>query len=213
MPLGKPRAERADAKRNRLRLLEVAREMIAEHGTGGVTMDALAERAGLGKGTVFRRFGTRAGIFKALLEEEASRFQGLVLSGPPPLGPGAGPAERLIAYGRMHTYFLIDNLAVARAAMERDGGLPAVEVDMTQTHFRVLLGQADLAMPDLDSLALQLAAALEGPLLLFLASSQAAEPPTAEFGHRLADGWQALVERLFGLDTPPRARNGPAPER
>lgn len=200
MHLGKPRAERADAKRNRLRLLAVAREMIAECGTENVTMDSLAERAGLGKGTVFRRFGTRAGIFKALLDEEAHRFQEQVISGPPPLGPGAAPAERLIAYGRMRIDFLIDNLAVAQAAMERDIGIAPVPVDMTQMHFRMLLNQADLDVPDRETLALQLSAALEGPMLLYLSSSRIAAPP-GDPGGRLAAGWQTLIERLFGIGT------------
>ena len=60
--------ERADAARNRRILLATAREMLAEQGADKITMDGLAERAGLGKGTVFRRFGTRAGIFRALLD-------------------------------------------------------------------------------------------------------------------------------------------------
>lgn len=60
MHFGKPRAERADAVRNREHLLRTARQMIAEEGVDKVTMDGLAERACLGKGTVFRRFGTRA---------------------------------------------------------------------------------------------------------------------------------------------------------
>ena len=60
---GAPRAERADAARNRRLLLATAREIIAAQGADQLTMDGLAERAGLGKGTVFRRFGTRAGIF------------------------------------------------------------------------------------------------------------------------------------------------------
>jgi AcrR family transcriptional regulator len=58
---GPPHAERGDAARNRRRLLATAREMLAEQGADKLTMDALAERAGLGKGTVYRRFGTRAG--------------------------------------------------------------------------------------------------------------------------------------------------------
>ena len=57
---GAPPAERADAARNRRHLLATARDMLAEQGVDKLTMDALAERAGLGKGTVYRRFGTRA---------------------------------------------------------------------------------------------------------------------------------------------------------
>jgi AcrR family transcriptional regulator len=97
---GSPRAERADAARNRRLLLVTAREMLAEQGADKLTMDGLAERAGLGKGTVFRRFGTRAGIFAALLDDDERDFQEQVLSGPSPLGPGAPPLDRLIAYGR-----------------------------------------------------------------------------------------------------------------
>ena len=54
-----PRAERADAARNRRLLLATTREIIAGQGVGTLTMDGLAERAGLAKGTVFRSAGRR----------------------------------------------------------------------------------------------------------------------------------------------------------
>ncbi|HEY2305544.1 MAG TPA: helix-turn-helix domain-containing protein [Streptosporangiaceae bacterium] len=54
-----PPAERADAAQ----------------GADKLTMDGLAERVGLGKGTVFRRFRTWAGIFQALLDDDESDFQ------------------------------------------------------------------------------------------------------------------------------------------
>ncbi len=123
---GRPPTERADAARNRLHLLATAREMLAAEGADKLTMDALAERAGLGKGTVFRRFGTRVGIFQALLDEDERAFQEQVLSGPPPLGPGAGPVDRLIAYGRARIGFLIDHREIARATL--DGSQPGVPV-------------------------------------------------------------------------------------
>ena len=107
VPGGTIPTERADAARNRRHLLATAREMLAAHGTDTLTMDGLAERAGLGKGTVFRRFGTRAGIFRALLDDAERAFQEQVLSGPPPLGPGAPPLDRLIAYGQARVAFLI----------------------------------------------------------------------------------------------------------
>src|SRR5215831_13293883 len=115
---GPPPAERADAARNRRLLLATAREMIAEEGAGTLTMDGLAERAGLGKGTVFRRFRTRAGIFQALLDDDERDFQERVLSGPPPLGPGAPPLDRLIAYGRARIDFLIGHREIARATLD-----------------------------------------------------------------------------------------------
>src|SRR3984957_6504723 len=104
---GTPPAERADAARNRLHLLATARQMLAEQGPDRLTMDGLAERAGLGKGTVFRRFGTRAGIFQALLDDDERAFQQQVLSGPPPLGPGAPPLDRLTAYGPARNGLLV----------------------------------------------------------------------------------------------------------
>src|ERR1700680_1486898 len=117
---GSPHAERADAARNRRLLLAPARARLAEHGAEKLTMDGLAERAGLGKGTVFRRFGTRAGIFQALLDDAEREFQQQVLSGPPPLGPGAGPVDRLIAYGQARIGFLATHHEIARASL--DGG-------------------------------------------------------------------------------------------
>src|SRR5580692_2018314 len=60
----KPRRPRADAQRNRERLLEVAKEAFTEHGAG-VSLDEVAKQAGVGAGTLYRHFPTR----EALLEE------------------------------------------------------------------------------------------------------------------------------------------------
>src|SRR6202011_1556628 len=145
LSLGAPRAERADAARNRLLLLATAREMLAEQGPDRLTMDGLAERAGLGKGTVFRRFGTRAGIFQALLDDAERTFQEQVLSGPPPLGPGAAPLDRLIAYGQARIGFLIEHREIARATLDGSQPGPAgSQTPLSQLHIRVLLGQMDL---------------------------------------------------------------------
>jgi AcrR family transcriptional regulator len=192
---GAPRAERADAARNRRHLLATARQMLAEQGPNTLTMDGLAERAGLGKGTVFRRFGTRAGIFAALLDDDEQAFQQEVLSGPPPLGPGAPPLERLIAYGRARTGFLIAHGDIARAALDGHQPIPAgSQSPISQVHIRMLLGQLDLDGADLDMLATQLTAALDGPFLLYLAASgTTAAPGTAE---RIADSWQDLIQRV-----------------
>ncbi|OLT11273.1 TetR family transcriptional regulator [Actinomadura sp. CNU-125] len=195
MPYGKPRGERADAARNRELLLATAREMIAEHGVAKVTMDGLAERAGLGKGTVFRRFGTRAGIFRALLDADERRFQERVLTGPPPLGPGADPIDRLVAYGRARIAFLLDHQDISRAALERDRPAP-IAADMTQLHLRVLLDRAGVRMPHMEGVTVQLTAALEGPMLLALSAAETAPPLEPDVEPMLADAWQVLIERL-----------------
>lgn len=200
IPLGKPRAERADAARNRELLLAAARAMIAEDGVENVTMDALAERAGVGKGTVFRRFGSRAGIFRALLDDSEYRFQERVLSGPPPLGPGAPPRERIIAYGRLRIGFLEEHLVIARAAMDFTRPVPGGTVSMTVAHLRMLLAAVPEPPPDPDGMAVLLTGALEGPLMLHLTSGgQAAAPVETDVSrHPLAHGWQVLIERLLG---------------
>ena len=116
--------------------------MLAGEGADTPTMDALAQRAGLGKGTVFRRFGTRAGIFQALLDDDERAFQEQVLSGPPPLGPGAPPLDRLIAYGRARIGFLIEHREIARAALDGSQPIPAgSQTPLSQAHIRILLGQ------------------------------------------------------------------------
>ena len=195
LTVGPSHPERADAARNRRHLLTTAREMLAEQGADKLTMDALAERAGLGKGTVFRRFGTRAGIFAALLDDDERAFQQQVLAGPPPLGPGAAPLDRLIAYGRARTGFLIDHSDIARAALDGHQPIPAgSQTPMSQAHIRMLLGQIGPCDGDLDTLAVQLTAALDGPLLLYLsAPDSTAAPQTAE---RIARSWQDLVQRV-----------------
>ncbi|GII59267.1 TetR family transcriptional regulator [Planotetraspora thailandica] len=193
---GAPRPERADAARNRQHLIATAREMIAELGQERLTMDALAERSGLGKGTVFRRFGTRAGIFQALLDDGERAFQEQVLSGPPPLGPGAPPLDRLISYGQARVRFLVEHQEIARAALDGRQPIPSgSQSPLSQAHIRMLLGQIDLGPADLDLLAIQLTAALDGPLLLYVSATDLNRAPD-QVERRLLPGWHDLVRRI-----------------
>ena len=90
---------RADAARNRTRLLEVTARLADERGAANVTMEEVATAAGVGKGTVFRRFGDRTGLLMALLDHREQQLQAAFLSGPPPLGPDVSAMERLRAFG------------------------------------------------------------------------------------------------------------------
>jgi AcrR family transcriptional regulator len=97
LPIAGERPERADAVRNRERVLAAARELFAERGVENVTMEEVARRAGVAKGTVFHRFGDRSGLALALLDDEERAIQDALLGGEPPLGPGAPALDRLLA--------------------------------------------------------------------------------------------------------------------
>jgi polyketide synthase 12 len=177
-------------------LLTTAREIVAAEGADKLTMDGLAERAGLGKGTVFRRFRTRAGIFQALLDDDERGFQEQVLSGPPPLGPGAPPLDRLIAYGHARIDFLIGHREIARATLDGRERVPAGSSSpMSREHIRFLLGEICLGTADLDVLATQLTAALDGPLLFHLSAATLTEA-AGQISGRLTRGWTDLVRRV-----------------
>src|SRR5439155_18730164 len=80
LPVAGARRERADAAANRVRILEAAARVLAERGAEGTSIDAVACEAGVGKGTVFRRFGDRSGLFQALSDEHLRTFQDAFMS-------------------------------------------------------------------------------------------------------------------------------------
>jgi AcrR family transcriptional regulator len=64
---------RADAQENRDRLLEVAARAFAREGTGA-SLKAIAREAGVGIGTVYRRFPTREALIEAVYQQEVARL-------------------------------------------------------------------------------------------------------------------------------------------
>jgi AcrR family transcriptional regulator len=134
--------ERADAARNRRLVLDAAARLFAEN-PACVTMEAVAAEAGVGKGTVFRRFGDRAGLARAVISEVEAELQEGMIRGPAPLGPGAPPRERLVAFGRAYLEFL-DGHAELMLAAEGPAGIWLVSsvYAMYRTHAALLLEQA-----------------------------------------------------------------------
>lgn len=86
---------RADAARNRARLLEVAYETFAAEGLS-VPIDEIARRAGVGAGTVYRHFPTKEALFQAVIAE---RIRGVVEEGRSLLAE-ADPAEAIFIFLR-----------------------------------------------------------------------------------------------------------------
>lgn len=180
--------ERRDAARNRDALLAAADALIEECGVDAVTMDAVAARAGVGKGTVFRRFDSREGLMAALMNRSETAFQAAILSGPPPLGPGAPPMERLLAFGhaRIQLNLLHRRLIVAAG---RAGARSFAAVSFTAMHVRYLLGELDVR-GDLPFLATALMAPLEVPIL-----EQQVQVEEMQV-RRIIAGWDDLVRRV-----------------
>ncbi|MFJ2743192.1 TetR/AcrR family transcriptional regulator [Streptomyces sp. NPDC087440] len=93
LPLAEgPPPERADAARNRRRILDAAARIVAEKGPAALTMNAVAHASGIGVGTVYRRFGDVQNLLYALLDDREQQLQTAFMTGPPPLGPDALPA-------------------------------------------------------------------------------------------------------------------------
>ncbi|QDP98528.1 TetR/AcrR family transcriptional regulator [Microlunatus elymi] len=116
--LQSPPPERSDAARNRQRILQAARELIDERGPQELTMNEVAAHAGVGVGTVYRRFGDQAGLVDALMDEHERELQEQMISGPPPLGPGAEPVERIKAF--LHAFVDLLELYAPVMATVRD---------------------------------------------------------------------------------------------
>jgi len=158
-----PVPERRDAARNRTALLEAAQDLIDSCGIDGVTMDAVAHAAGVGKGTVFRRFESREGLMAALLNHSETEWQAAVMSGPPPLGPGADAWDRLRALGRSRL-----EITLLHADLIRHAGRAVVRsyaaASFVAMHLRYLLSQLHVT-GDLPLLATALMAPLEAPIL------------------------------------------------
>ncbi|HEX4812050.1 MAG TPA: TetR/AcrR family transcriptional regulator [Nonomuraea sp.] len=70
---GTARPLRADARRNRERVLQIAQEALASDGLT-ISFDEIARRAGFGVGTVYRHFPTKEALFEAVLRGRVERF-------------------------------------------------------------------------------------------------------------------------------------------
>ncbi len=184
---------RSDAARNRMQILAAAEQLFAKNGVTCTSMDAIAAEAGVGKGTLFRRFGDRSSLVFALLDSTAREFQDRFISGPPPLGPGAPPLERLTAFGEAllaHTTEhgnLLLGAATAGAPISR---LDAGPYAAYRTHIATLIHEA---APELDTD--YTADALLAPLRpeAVLHQLRVRDMPL----ERLAAGWSQLTRRII----------------
>jgi AcrR family transcriptional regulator len=180
--------ERSDAARNRAALLAAAGRLVDSCGIDAMTMEAVAEAAGVGKGTVFRRFESREGLMGALLDHSEAEWQASVMTGPPPLGPGADPWHRLLAFGRSRLETTLRHVDLIRNA-GRAGTRSYAAYSFAAMHVRYLLTELDVT-GDLPLLATALMAPLEAPILDQQIRIEGLEVD------RVLDGWAELARRI-----------------
>ncbi|MGV0791742.1 helix-turn-helix domain-containing protein [Mycolicibacterium sp. XJ1819] len=188
---GQPAQERGDAARNRALLLDAARQLIAERGADAVTTDDIAAAAGVGKGTLFRRFGSRAAMMIVLLDEDEKASQDAFLFGPPPLGPGAAPLDRLLAYGRHRLEFVHTHHDLLSAAQRDPQTRFSPPATLHHRHVGVLLEQAGTT-GDLDAQASALLALLDTDYV----HHQLTDRNQTLDG--LGDAWESVARKLCG---------------
>ncbi|MGN9910322.1 TetR/AcrR family transcriptional regulator [Phytohabitans sp. LJ34] len=147
-----PPRERADAARNRVAVLDAAAALFREHGVAAVSMDAIAAAAGVGKGTLFRRFGDKAGLAVALLDARERELQDAILFGAAPLGPAEPTSgKRLVAFVDAYVTYALDHLDLLRVS---ETGSPGARYRIGAYRFwhrHVALLLAHRADPDADA--------------------------------------------------------------
>jgi AcrR family transcriptional regulator len=158
--------ERADARRNRERILCEAARLFAARGVANVSMDDVAAAAGVGKGTLYRRFEDRGQLLRALVEEPERELQDRMIRGEPPLGPGAPVRDRVHAFGTALLEFLDahgDFILGSELDMRRYAGGP---YRFYRMHMVVLLREALGPVSQVEYLAEALLASLNPTIVL-----------------------------------------------
>lgn len=164
MPVRQGR-ERADAARNRSRILAAADRLLADRGPAAITMEDVARAAGVGRATVYRRFPDPAAIAVALLDQHERALQEQMLRGAPPLGPGAPPGDRLAAFYTAYADLRERHLHLALGAEVGRSRFAIGAYGFWRAHVRALVAEA--GVPDPDALTDQLLASLSPDLYAY----------------------------------------------
>ncbi|CCH34258.1 TetR/AcrR family transcriptional regulator [Actinosynnema sp. NPDC047251] len=198
------RPERADAARNRAAILAAAARLIGEHGLDGVNMAEVAVAAGVGKGTLFRRFGDREGLIQAVVAEGALAWRAeaeiLVTDVDRPA------AERVITFVGTLFDHVLASLPLIRALERVSAGSESCDADLALTHRRL----ADLiaqVRPDADAdyLAHALLANLRGEVVHHLVRRLGLP------ARRVRSGVMALARAVLTGDLEPVGRGATMP--
>jgi AcrR family transcriptional regulator len=180
---------RADAERNRKRILAAASELFAEYGLD-VAIDDIAARAGVGIGTVYRRFPDRDALIDALFEDKIHEIEAIALEALRVNDPWEAFAAFMRGVCTLHARdrglkeaLLSDRCGAERAKLARDTIAPLGHMLLTRAQ------EAGVVRPDL--------VAADVPLMHFAVGFIADKTREAS-----PDAWQrVLAIMLDGLKT------------
>lgn len=139
---------RADAARNREKVLAAAERLFADRDPRTITMEDIARAAGVGRATLYRRYPNPAAVAVALLDEHERRLQERIIRGAPPLGPGAPAAERLAAFYAAMVDLLEGHLHLALGGETGSARFHTGAYGFWRLHVRALLADGDPPVTD-----------------------------------------------------------------
>lgn len=170
---------RADATRNRAAVLQAAQTLVERDGAATLRIADVAKAAGVGAGTIYRGFDNKRGLLMALVDDRERALQDAVISGDPPLGPGATPAERLLAFVQALLEHTLTQREILVAADETGPGsrYRVGAYAAWHTHIALLLTQLH---PDADAAVLAdlVLAPLAPTLFVHLVDERGVTPQT-----------------------------------
>lgn len=185
-------SERVDAARNRARVLDAAARLFAAEGVDAVSMEEVARAAGVGKGTLYRRYADKGELSAALIDADARSLQAEVLAGLPSAGPGATTRDRLEQLLLLLCGFVDRHAALVAVARRRSDGLETPGYQWMRMALRAWLRQAEQAGELTDGADIEyLADALLAPLTPDIWLHQRIALGMSH--ERLADGLMTLV--------------------
>ncbi|MFD9379885.1 TetR/AcrR family transcriptional regulator [Streptomyces sp. NPDC059999] len=186
------RTERADAQRNREAVLAAADALFAASGSPqSVSMDDIAAAAGVGKGTLFRRFGDRAGLIGAVIASRLEPLRHAVREAQDT--PGSSPRQRVSDLLDASLRFKIENRNLMAAA--EDAGLSspyrAEHYGWWHEVLRTALDQVP-GVHDADFTAHALLAAIRADLVAHLIDEQGVD------AEGLRSSLAAYIDKVLG---------------
>lgn len=151
-PAMRSRKPRADAIRNRERVLEAAKAVFSQGGPAA-SLEAVAKQAGVGIGTLYRHFSTREALYEAVYRREVEQLVELAKH----LEIETGPVEALRRWARANVEFIATKKGMAATlalAAHRSSDLAAYSLDRLSKAVGELLQRAAAAgeiRPDIDA--------------------------------------------------------------